>query len=378
MDAEARARLTAVSRTQAPPGVRARTPRPRAARGRIALLALGGACLLAGLDAALLAVGVWAPVDAAHLPGVHGMVMVLGFMGTVIALERAQALRQGWAHLAPGLLGAGGIALVLEQHVLGQLLLVQGCVAFIAVYLALWRRAPLPLVAVQVLSVVLAAAAAALWLVVDLAALIGLLAGFLVLTIASERAELAQLTLGPRAVPTLVVLGSWVALAAASTIVWPDWGSRALGLGVLVIAVWLVRDDVPRRMVRTNGLRRYNGAALLGGYGWLAVAGLTWLVGGLPDTDAAYDVVIHATFLGFGVSMIMAHAPIIFPTVIGRPLPYRGVLWGPLVLLNVALAARIAGDLTGRGLLWEVGSVGTVLALLLFVVTSVGVVLRGE
>ncbi len=369
-----------MSSPSAPAPVRPRPApiRPRAARGRIALLALGGACLLAGLDAALLAVGVWAPVPAGHLPDVHGMVMVLGFMGTVIALERAQALRQPWAYLAPGVLGAGGVALVLGQHVLGQLLLVEGCVFFLLVYLALWRRAPVPLVAVQVLSVVLAGAAAALWLVVDVAALIGLLAGFLVLTIASERAELAQLTMGPRAVPTLIALGSWVALAAVATLLWPDAGARALGLGVLVIAVWLLKDDVPRRMVRTEGLRRYNGAALLGGYAWLAVAGLTWLVGGTPATDAAYDITIHATFLGFGVSMIMAHAPIIFPTVLGRPLPYRPVLWVPLVALNLTLLARVAGDLTGRGPLWEVGSVGTVVALLLFVVTAVGVVVRGE
>lgn len=367
-----------MSPTQAPAPPRPTASGRRPARGRVALLALGGACLVAGLDAALLAVGVWAPVDAAHLPGVHGMVMVLGFMGTVIALERAQALRQPWAHLAPGVLGAGGITLAAGQHALGQLLLVQGCILLLAVHLALWRRAPVPLVAVQVLSVVLAGAAAALWIVVDLAALICLLAGFLVLTIAAERAEMAQLTMGRRAVPTLVALGSWVALAAASTLVWPDAGARAFGLGVLVVATWLLRDDVPRRMIRTVGLRRYNGTALLGGYIWLAVAGLTWLVGGMPSDDATYDLVIHTTFLGFGVSMIMAHAPIIFPTVIARPLPYRGVLWLPLVVLNASLLARVLGDLTGRGPLWTAGSVGTVIALVLFAVTAVGVVVRGE
>ncbi|MGL5248413.1 MAG: hypothetical protein ACRC8U_09485, partial [Brooklawnia sp.] len=64
----------------------------RTARGRLVLLALGGASLLAGLDAALLLVGVWAPVDSDRLPGLHGIVMVLGFLGTVIALERAQSL----------------------------------------------------------------------------------------------------------------------------------------------------------------------------------------------------------------------------------------------------------------------------------------------
>ena len=74
----------------------------------------------AGLNAALVAVGVWAPAPADHLPSVHGMVMVLGFMGTLIALERAQALRQTWAYLAPALLACGGLALVAGAHLLGQ------------------------------------------------------------------------------------------------------------------------------------------------------------------------------------------------------------------------------------------------------------------
>lgn len=39
---------------------------------------------------------------------------------------------------------------------LGQLLLIEAGVLFVAVYLALWRRAPRPLVGVQVLSAVLA------------------------------------------------------------------------------------------------------------------------------------------------------------------------------------------------------------------------------
>lgn len=352
--------------------------RPVRTSRRVAFLALGGVCLLSGLDAALLAVGVWAPVDAAHLPDAHGMIMVLGFMGTLISLERAQALGRAWGYLAPTVLGAGGLALALGQATLGQLLLLQGCALFAAVYLALWRRAPLPLVAVQLLAVVLAGLAAALWLTVDIAALLTLLAGFLVITIASERAELAQLTMGSRAIPTLLALASVLAVTAVASLIWPQVASRLFGLVVLITAVWLMRDDVPRRMVRAAGAHRYNGATLLAGYGWLAVAGLSWLLAGVPATDASYDIVIHATFLGFGVSMIMAHAPIIFPAVIGRPLPYRRVLWVPVTVLNVGMVARVVGDLTGRGPLWEVGSVITVAAMLIFVVTAVGVVIRGD
>lgn len=338
---------------------------------RLGVLALGGACLLAGLDAALILLGVWAPVPAGHLPDVHGMVMVLGFMGTLIALERAQALGAAWAMLAPAVLGAGGIALVAGlPATMGQLLLLEGCLLFLGVYLALWRRAPLALVGVQLLGVVLATAAAALWLVVDVAAIIPLLAGFLVLTIAAERAELAQLVMGRRAVPTLVTLAVAVALAATASLLWPDAAARLLGAVLVLTAAWLVRDDAPRRLIRTTtGLRRYTAAALLAGYGWLAVAGLAWLVAG-PAVGRTYDVVVHATFLGFGVSMIMAHAPTILPAVLGRPLPYHPSLWAPLGLLHLGMVTRIGGDVADAAAVWRVGSVVTVVAVLAFLAVA--------
>lgn len=332
---------------------------------------------MAGLDAALLALGVWAPVRASHLPDVHGMVMVLGFLGTLIALERAQALRQPWAYLAPGLLGSGGIALAFGlPRLIGQLLLVEGTVLFALVYLALYRRAPQPLVAVQVLSTVPAIAAAALWLVTDVSVLVPLMAAFVVVTIAAERAELAQLGMGPHAVPRLVALAILTVLSAVAALLWPAVGSRLFGAALVAIALWLMRDDVARRLVRTHGFRRYNGAALLAGYGWLTLAGLVWLTAGTPSSQGAYDVVIHATFLGFGLSMVMAHAPTIFPAVLGRPLPYRPVLWLPLGLLHGGLVARVAGDVLGGGPLWQAGSVVTVVALLVFVLTAAVVVVR--
>jgi hypothetical protein len=355
------------------------TPRTRPATSwRVAFLALGGVSLLAGLNAALLLVGVWAPVTASHLPGSHGLIMVLGFMGTVISLERAQALRQGWAYLAPGTLGTGGVLLALGQTWLGVMLLAEGSLFFVVVYLALWRRAPLPLVAVQVMSALMAFAAAALVIVVPIADVIPVLAAFIVLTIASERAELAQLTMGRRAVPLLTGFAAALTVAAVLHLLWPEVGSRLFGLVQLLIALWLLRDDVPRRMIRTDGLRRYNAAALLFGYFWLFLGGATWLVTGGHAGTVAYDIVIHTTFLGFGVSMIMAHAPIIFPTVLGRPLPYRPYFYVPLLALHLGLAVRVIGDFLGQGPVWQVGSVLTVVSLLLFLVASVTAVLRPD
>ena len=83
-----------------------------AVRIRVGLVALGGLSLLSGLNAALLLLGVWAPIQSDRLADVHGPVMVLGFLGTLIAIERAQALRRTWAYLAPLLLGLGALTLV--------------------------------------------------------------------------------------------------------------------------------------------------------------------------------------------------------------------------------------------------------------------------
>ena len=345
---------------------------------RVALIALAGASLISGLNAALLRLGVWAPVVSDRVADLHGPVMVLGFMGTLISLERAQAMRNPLAYLAPALLGLGSLALLAGAPVaLGKLLLFDGAVAWVILALALWVRAPLGLVAAQALSATFAALAAGLWLVADFPAVVTLLAAFLVLTIASERAELAQLTMGPRAVPTLLALASVLALGAALSTVLPAVGDRVFGLGCVLTAAWLLRDDVGRRMIRTSGLRRFNAAALLTGNFWLAVSGVIWLIVGRPTSAGAYDAVIHGVFLGFGMAMIMAHAPIIFPAVLGRALPYRAAMWGPLALLNLGLVVRIGGGLSQATVVYQVGGTITVLAVLLFAVTVVVAVVRG-
>lgn len=343
-----------------------------AVRIRVGLVALGGLSLLSGLNAALLLLGVWAPIQSDRLADVHGPVMVLGFLGTLIAIERAQALRRTWAYLAPLLLGLGALTLVFGgPFVLGQLLLFDGAAALALVYLFLWRRAPVGIVAVQVLSAVVAALASALWLRVDLPALLPMLAAFLVLTIAAERAELAQLALGPRATPILVGVSTAITLAATASLIWQDAGGRLFGATLILTSAWLLRDDVPRRMIRADGLRRYNAAALLAGYLWMAVAGLTWVVVGVPDARPSYDMAVHGVFLGFGVSMVMAHAPIIFPAVLGRDLPYRRLFWLPLGVLHASVAVRFVGDLTGMDALWQAGGVGGVISLLLLALSIV-------
>ncbi|MEK8228306.1 hypothetical protein NKG05_22970 [Oerskovia sp. M15] len=54
---------------------------------------------------------------------------------------------------------------------------------------------------------------------------------------------------------------------------------------------------------------------------------------------------IHAIFLGFTISMIMAHAPVILPAVLRIRLPYTPLMYGPAALLHLGLVIRLGlGD----------------------------------
>jgi hypothetical protein len=330
--------------------------------------------MLAGLDAALLLLGLPAPVAASRLGDLHGMLMVVGFLGTLIALERAVALRQPWGYAAPGLLGAGALALLTPSpDLLGKLLLVDGSVAFVAVYVALHRRNRDDVVLVELLGAVLVTVATILWLSAPVPYLLPWLVGFVVLTVTAERVELARLSMPATGGRTLVLFAAALATGLVLTLSWPDLGARVVGAVVAGLVLWLVRHDIARRTIRTTGLPRFSAAALLGGYAWLLVAGVAWLTWGARAGGAAYDVVVHSVFLGFAISMVMAHAPIILPAVLRRPLPYRAVMWLPLGLLHAGLAVRVvAGDLAGSRTWWQVGSVANVTALLLFVVVAAG------
>lgn len=61
-------------------------------RARFPLMALGMLALLAGVWAGLLRLGWGLPLLRHTLPTAHGPLMVPGFLGTLISLERAVAL----------------------------------------------------------------------------------------------------------------------------------------------------------------------------------------------------------------------------------------------------------------------------------------------
>jgi len=347
---------------------------------RLGWLLPAAVALLAGLDAGLLLLGLPAPIDAARLPQVHGMLLALGFVGTLISLERATALGHWVGFAAPALLGLGGILLVVTPVplIVGKSLLVAGAAALALVYVPLWRRQYDATQLTQLLGAALAAGAAIIWLGQEsMQRVIPWLIGFLVLTIAAERVELARITMGPRA-GTLLLAHAW-ALSGALLVglVLPNAGAILLGLVLLTLTGWLVTHDVARHTIKAGGVSRYMAACILAGYLWLAVAGVALLFGE-PTTRGTYDAVIHAVFLGYTFSMIMAHASTILPAVLRIELPYRPAFWAPISVLQLALVVRLwLGDSLGLSWAWQLGGLLGVVALLLFAATALTSALLG-
>ena len=80
---------------------------------RLPLLILGFASLVSGVLAGLARMGWSVPLPSVQLALLHGPLMVCGFLGTVIGLERAVALGYRWAYAGPLFTGLGGVALLL-------------------------------------------------------------------------------------------------------------------------------------------------------------------------------------------------------------------------------------------------------------------------
>jgi hypothetical protein len=349
------------------------TRTPASAPVRLAPLALGGLSLLGGAYAALLLLGLRLPLPRPELDAVHGPVMVLGFVGTLVAMERAVALGARWALLAPACAGVGGLLLLgLGPTLPGKLLLAVAGAAFLLVYRGLWRRQPSVALLAQAAGAFSWYAAALLWAGgFSVAEAAPWLVGFVVLTIAGERLELSRVALPHGAEPAFLAVLALMVAAMTATTLWPGPGHQLLGLALLATVGWLLRYDVAWRTVRLRGLPRYVAVGLLAGYAWLAVAALLWAGAGPSDSGARYEAVLHAVFLGFTMSMIFVHAPVILPATLRLPLPYHPVLYAPLALLHLSLLTRLGlGDLFGLVAAWRWSGVANVVAVLGFVASA--------
>jgi hypothetical protein len=345
---------------------------------RAPLLVLGFIGLLLGVTAGLARFGYPMPEVSAAASAWHGPLMIGGFFGVVIALERAVAIGRYVAYLGPLLGGLGSIAIAIGEPAVGAWLLFAGSVVLLGASIDVFRRQR----ALFTLTLVLGAAC---WVVGNLAWALGAPVfgvvtwwlAFLILTIAGERLELSRF-LPPSPTARRVFVAILGVIFAGLVLSGQPYGAPLFALGLLALSGWLLKQDIARRTVRKDGLTRFIAVCLLSGYVWLAVGALTMLAGGFAPGTRAYDAAVHALALGFVFSMVFGHAPVIFPAVLRVAVPYNASFYVPLALLHGSLAVRLAGDAAGRFDWTRLGGMLNAVALAAFIVGTVTAVLRAR
>lgn len=338
---------------------------PPRIRWRLPILVGAVLVLLVGMWGGLLRLGwPWPTVGATGAVAYHGALMVGGFLGTLISLERAVALGRWWTYGSPLAAALGAICLLAGLPLIwGQLLLLIASAVLVGVFVVIVRQQPAMFTVTMGLAAAAWAVGNALWLAgqpIPIAA--PWWVAFLVLTIVGERLELSRfLQRSPGRQGVFIVAAGLYLLGVLLGLKWPGLGWATAGLGMLAMSVWLAVYDLARRTVRQRGLTRFVAACLLSGYFWLAVGGglavyhvaIAPILHGTsgswfmiaPMAGPVYDAILHAVLLGFVFAMIFGHAPIIFPAVLGVQMDYQPRFYAHLALLEVSVAMRLMGDL---------------------------------
>ena len=349
---------------------------------RFPLMALAALSLLAALWAGLVRLGWDLPVPVLNLPANHGPLMITGFLGTLICLERSVALMRSWPYGGPLLAAMSSLALLADMPLpTAPLLATAASLFLVAIFVVLCRQHLSDFLLTMGLGAFLWFVGNLLWSAgYPLSRVVPWWIGFLVITIAGERLELSRLTrlsvISRAAFHVCVgvfLLGLAISLWAFGS------GLRLSAIALVALALWLLRFDIAWRTVRHVGLPRFMAVCLLSGYLWLGIGGLLcFLFADLFTSGHYYDAVLHAIFLGFVFSMIFAHAPIIFPAISSRPLTYRRAFYAHGALLHLALLLRIGSDLSGNFVSYRWSGIFLVTAILLFLANTAISLIGGE
>jgi hypothetical protein len=333
----------------------------------IPFLALAVLALLLALWAGLIRIG-WALPVFPHLSVAHGPLMVSGFLGVLIPLERAVAIRQKWMFVVPAIAGLGWIALLVMPF-LGGVLLTLASLGTLLILGVMVRREPHLHTVTMLFGVLAWVAGNFLWMLgLPIFQIVYLWITFLVLTIGGERLELSRvLRPAPGQLRSFGLIAAMLFMGAVLSLFDLNWGARLSGLSMLALSLWFLKNDLATRTIRhANPLTRYIAFCLFTGFIWLGLGGILLLYFGALYAGPYYDAALHAVFVGFVISMIFGHAPIIFPAILGVPITHHRAFYVHFLLLHLSLLMRLLGDLTTRLDIRKWGGFLNELAILLF------------
>ncbi|KOF02562.1 hypothetical protein OB69_11595 [Roseivirga seohaensis subsp. aquiponti] len=333
---------------------------------RIAFILFAVVGLVSGLLSGWLRIGWNIPVYG--MAGFHGVLMLGGFLGSLICFEKAVATKRNWAFLVPASSGLSVLAFLFNQAYLGYLLQIVASIGLVCIYIFLAKQS-------QENYILLMLIGAMCWLAGNVLLLkthfyptvFPWWIAFILFTIVGERLELSRF-LPLKMWSKYLLVGLLIATLIGFMLPYHGMGRTVVASGIAGLALWLLRFDLARILLKKKGHYLYTGVCLTLGYVWLFASGLFMVF--VSSGAFAFDALLHSYFLGFAISMIFAHGPIIFPSLLNKTgHRFHSILWFWMVVFQASVAVRIFADLQEFFLLRKWAGMINGLIILVFLVT---------
>lgn len=282
----------------------------------------------------------------------HGHFLLGGFIGMLVMFERIVGLRMDAYYLwVPFLYAFSSLVLprggLIVRLLLAVALLGWGLFCYTAYKVhRKWEKSTLEFFAYVVLSLALASPDGLR------TSPIHALAGFawIVAVIGLERLELALLRAKFRTLLGYGTLFVWC-LMWMVLVTMTEQRFVIAGLTTLVLAIILFQVDTPvqsallRKPLLTSRTAAYRTAyKVIWAYGWLLIAGCGLIMWNFLSPSTVKDFVYHAFGLGFVLTMILAHAPILMGVInLQRPVFYQEFAF---YIFQASTVVRLVTDIT--------------------------------
>jgi hypothetical protein len=309
---------------------------------RLPLIILALLSLLSGFWMGLVRIGFNLPTLSAIAH--HGAIMVGGFLGTLISLEKIIPLKNRILYGIPACSGLSVVFFYFDLPFTAILLLLIASIALSVIFLWYYLQQPSIVYAFML-------AGGICWALGNLLLLLKQFYPlaypwwmcFALFIIAAERLELMKfLPVAKKQKLLFAFLISLIVVGVALS--FHGVGRMISGAAIAGAAIWLMRFDLIGVTINKKGLTQFVAISLAMAYAALLLSGVLFL--GINSQLLGYDIVVHSFFIGFVFSMIFAHGPIILPGVLGiTTKPFNKTLYFWLLLLHASWILRVVMDL---------------------------------
>jgi hypothetical protein len=339
------------------------------------ILPLALITMLTGMYIGFIRIG-WAFPAPLSLPiPHHGILMAGSFLGTLISVERVYTLKNRLVWLIPILMISSLVFILLQQNQVAFGVLLMGSIGYLMICIQNFRTYKLKGDALLLIGAFFQIVAFTTFILTHSypISFAGWLLFFL-LTIVGERLNLTRFL--PVSQKAAIELYIWFGVLIVSSFLYHFGFALGVNLCLWGIAQWLFRNDIALINIKRDGHYQFLGAALIGAYIWLFITGSLGLI--KSDNPWLYDALLHAFFVGFVLSMVLAHAPVIFPGLLQiKQRPFHPFMYVWLIALHISLFLRIYGDLSENyelrklgGLLNGISFVGYLLTIAVLIIST--------